>query len=156
MKVISIFSNTISGLILIFIWIFTIVNFQQLPEIIPTHFNFEGNPDDFGTKNSMWFLVGIATACFALMLYLSKNPNSRFLNIPRNLKEDPKIGKLIVSILNVIVMLIFADISYESISIALGKTEHLSSAINYLIATIFILIIGMMIYSGRISSTQKS
>ncbi len=149
MKIVSIFSITISCLILIFIWIFTIINYQKLPEIIPTHFDFNGKPDDFGTRKTVWFLVVVATICFAVMLYFSKNPKSRFLNIPRNLKENPETGKFIVNILNVILMLIFADAIYESFSIALGKTKELSAVINYLLGSIFILIIGMMIYSAK-------
>ncbi|RRQ46761.1 DUF1648 domain-containing protein [Chryseobacterium sp. SC28] len=154
MKSISTFSNTISGLILIFIWIFTIINFQKLPEIIPTHFNFSGKPDGFGSKNSLWFLLAVATACFALMLYLSKNPSSPLLNIPTNLKENPKIGRLVVNILNFILMLMFADINYESIAIALGKSKESISAIGYLGGSLLIFIIGMMIYSVSISNSQ--
>ncbi|MCG2792355.1 MAG: DUF1648 domain-containing protein [Weeksellaceae bacterium] len=154
MKSISISLNIISGLILIFVWIFTILNFQKLPEIIPTHFNFSGKPDGFGSKNSLWFLLAVATACCALMLYLSKNPNSPLLNIPTNLKENPKIGRLVVNILNFILMLMFADINYESIAIALGKSKESSSAIGYLGGSLLIFIIGMMIYSVSISNSQ--
>lgn len=54
-------------------------------------------------------------------MYVSKKPNFPLLNIPQNIKKKPILTEFIVSILLLIIMLIFADINYESIQNALGK-----------------------------------
>jgi len=147
MKNISFFLKLISFFILIFIWIFTILNFKNLPEIIPIHYDFAGNPDGFGSKKSLFLLNSLMTAIFVFLLYVAKRPNFPLLNIPQNLKDNPIISELVVSILGVI--------SYESLLNALGEVTGLSSATHYLLGLVFLFIIGMMIYSWKLSKNKS-
>lgn len=156
MKKVSGLLKLISFLFLGFIWIFTIINFRKLPEVIPIHYGFNGIPDGFGSRNTIWFEVGITTVIFSLLTYVSKRPDFPLLNIPQNIKNNPRLTELVVSILLLLVMLIFADINYESIQNALGKTKGISSAIHYFLGLLFLFIIWMMIYSYKISKRQKS
>ena len=155
MKNISFFLKLISFFILIFIWIFTILNFKNLPEIIPVHYDFVGNPDGFGSKNSLWFLNGVMTLMFIFLLYVSKKPDFPLLNIPQNLKDDPEITELVVSILMTLTISLLGVISYESLLNALGKTTGLSSTTNYLLGLLFLFIIGMMLYSWKLSKSKS-
>ncbi len=124
MKTISIFLKVLSFLILIFIWVFTIVNFKNFPETIPIHYDLSGNPDGFGSRNTEWFLNIVATAMFVMLFAVSKKPNDPLLNIPQNIKENPILTELVVSIMLLIVMAMFGVISYESTLNALGKPKE--------------------------------
>jgi uncharacterized membrane protein len=155
MKNISFLLKTISFLILIFVWIFTIINFQNLPETIPIHYNFDGTPDGFGSKGTIWFEAGLTTVLFLFLIFVSKKPNFPLLNIPQNIKDNLILTELVVSVLLLIIMLIFADINYESIRNALGKTNGLSSMMHYLLGVVFIFVIGILVCSYKISKRQN-
>ncbi|GGG61581.1 DUF1648 domain-containing protein [Epilithonimonas arachidiradicis] len=155
MKVISFVLKIISFLILIFIWIFTIVNFKKLPEIVPIHYNLDGIPDGFGSRGTIWFETGLTTVLFLFLMYVSKKPDFPLLNIPQNIKDNPILTEFVVSVLLLIIMLIFADINYESIQNALGKTNGLGSMMHYLLGLVFIFVVGLLIYSYKISKRQK-
>ena len=155
MKTISLVLKVISFVVLILIWIFTIVNFKNLPETIPIHYNIVGTPDGFGSKSTIWFETTLTTALFLFLMYVSKKPNFPLLNIPQNIKKKPILTEFIVSILLLIIMLIFADINYEIIQNALGKTNGLSSIIHYLLGLVFIFVFGLLIYSYIISKRQN-
>lgn len=155
MKTISFVLKVISFVVLILIWIFTIVNFKNLPETIPIHYNITGTPDGFGPKSTIWFETTLTTALFLFLMYVSKKPNFPLLNIPQNIKKKPILTEFIVSILLLIIMLIFADINYEIIQNALGKTNGLSSIIHYLLGLVFIFVFGLLIYSYIISKRQN-
>ncbi len=147
MKTISFVLKVISFVVLILIWIFTMVNFKNLPETIPIHYNIYVTPDGFGPKSTIWFETTLTTALFLFLMYVSKKPNFPLLNIPQNIKKKPVLTEFIVSILLLIIMLIFADINYESIQNALGKTKGISSIIHYLLGLVFIFVFGLLIYS---------
>ena len=155
MKTISFVLKVISFVVLILIWIFTIVNFKNLPETIPIHYNIVGTPDGFGPKSTIWFETTLTTALFLFLMYVSKKPNFPLLNIPQNIKKKPILTEFIVSILLLIIMLIFADNNYESIQNALVKTNGLSSIIHYLLGLVFIFVFGLLIYSYIISKRQN-
>ena len=155
MKTISFVLKVISFVVLILIWIFRIVNFKNLPETIPIHYNIAGTPDGFGPKSTIWFETTLTTALFLFLMYVSKKPNFPLLNIPQNIKKKPILTEFIVSILLLIIMLIFADINYEIIQNALGKTNGLSSIIHYLLGLVFIFVFGLLIYSYIISKRQN-
>ena len=155
MKTISFVLKVVSFVVLILIWIFTIVNFKNLPETIPIHYNIDGTPDGFGPKSTIWFETTLTTALFLFLMYVSKKPNFPLLNIPQNIKKKPILTEFIVSILLLIIMLIFADINYENIQNALGKTNGLSSIIHYLLGLVFIFVFGLLIYSYIISKRQN-
>lgn len=59
----------------IWLWTFCVRAYTILPETIPTHFNFKGVADDFGSKATIFILPSIATAIYVLMTYLNQYPH---------------------------------------------------------------------------------
>ena len=155
LKNVSFFLKLSSFFLLVFIWVYTMITYGKLPETVPIHFGLDGTADGFGSKNTNWFLAGISSAIFILMMYLSQNPNAPGLNIPENLKKDPAISEFVVSILSVLIMFLFANINYESIQVSLGKVEGLSHITNYILGVMLLFIISMMIYSWRLTKKSK-
>ena len=154
MKQVYFFVKLFSFVLLIFIWEYTFISYRELPDIIPIHFGLDGTPDGFSTKKMSWLLPFIATFIFGLLFYLSKNQSSSLLNLPSNIKENKQLSSNIIHFVNLIVMVIFSVITYESINVALEKSSRLSSATLYLVALLFLGIIGIMIYSNYLKKTE--
>ena len=154
MKQVYFFVKLFSFVLLIFIWEYTFISYRELPDIIPIHFGIDGTPDGFSTKKMSWLLPFISTFIFGLLFYLSKNQSSSLLNLPSNIKENKTISSNIIHFVNLIVMVLFSVITYESINVALEKSSRLSSATLYLVALLFLGIIGIMIYSNYLKKTE--
>lgn len=54
--------------------------YPSLPEIVPTHFDFTGQPDDFGSRSSLLWLAGIMLIMGVLIAWASTKPH--VLNYP--------------------------------------------------------------------------
>ena len=57
------------------IWTLTLINYFELPEIIPTHYNGAGKADGFGNKANILTLPIVSTILFVGMTILNKYPH---------------------------------------------------------------------------------
>lgn len=64
-------------------FLFFTMNYSQLPDNIPTHYNYAGEADDFSSKsNFIYFLAAIGIGIYLLMLILPKlDPKKRLLEM---------------------------------------------------------------------------
>ena len=53
-----------SFLLFFIIWLSVFVYYPDLPDEIPTHFNGRGQADAFGSKQSIWVLMGVFSSIF--------------------------------------------------------------------------------------------
>lgn len=67
-------------------WLLTAYAFRNSPEIIPTHFNASGTPDDYGDKFSLWLLPFIASVIYFGISLLNKYPH--FFNYTGNIAPE--------------------------------------------------------------------
>jgi uncharacterized membrane protein len=67
--------DVISLMALLFIWIYTIVQYANLPAIIPTHFDINGKIDDYGSKAVIFILPSIITVVLIGLSLLNKYPH---------------------------------------------------------------------------------
>ncbi|MEP7165982.1 MAG: DUF1648 domain-containing protein [Ferruginibacter sp.] len=67
--------DRLSSLGLIFLWIFTVVQYSKLPDTIPIHFNASGNIDNYGNKLSIFLLPAIISIVFVGLTILNKYPH---------------------------------------------------------------------------------
>lgn len=129
----------VNTLLLIVIWIFTGVKYAGLPDIIPTHFNFQGKVDGESGKETIWILAGIATFVHFIFFRASRNPGSPLLNVPQSFRNKQTL-KLYLFSLELPVMILFLDIIIESIRVAEGKQTELSDAVFYILGVMFTVI----------------
>ena len=77
----------IVGWFLLFsIWFLTVINYSNLPETIPIHYNGQGKVDRFGGRATIFSLPIIATILFIGMTILNKFP--QVFNYPTKITED--------------------------------------------------------------------
>lgn len=67
------------------VWIFVFLNYSNLPETIPTHFDITGKADQFGSKDSIITLQSVLTLMFFGITLLIKLPHK--LNYPLQITE---------------------------------------------------------------------
>lgn len=102
--------NGISIICIISSFIYVIFAFQQLPETIPIHFNAQGEADNWGSKNTIFIMPGIAIVLFVGLYFLSKVLH--FYNYTVEITEEnaPRIyteANLFMTIINLEIVLIF-------------------------------------------------
>ena len=142
----------INIILLVFIWVFIGVNYAGLPEIVPSHFAVNGNVDGESEKRAIWFLPGIATFIFLLLVGIPRNPDSPMLNVPSSYRNKESLKFFAYSIL-LPILLLLADTVVESILIAQGKLQEMSNAV-FVLLPLSLIVIGMHIF--RMIKESKS
>jgi energy-coupling factor transporter transmembrane protein EcfT len=92
--------------------------------MIPTHFDANGIPDDFGSKNSIWLLPIIAFVILIGMRVLSHYPHqlNYWIKITEvNAPKQYQFGIHILRFATLYVILLFFYISYTTVKIAVNS-----------------------------------
>lgn len=77
----------IIGLILVLaLVIMTFIYWRKAPDIIPTHYNFKGEIDAYGSKNTVFILLPIVLITYIGIAVLSKFP--QVYNYPIEIKKS--------------------------------------------------------------------
>ena len=144
----------IIGWLLIFgVWSLTIINYQSLPDIIPTHYNGAGVADGFGDKWMILTLPLVATVLFVGLTILNKFPH--IFNYPTEITADNALrqytnARRLIRYLKVIIVIIFGLIAFQTIRHANGQSEGLGIwFLPMTIGLIFILLIYFLIKSTK-------
>ncbi len=149
--------EVIAVLLLLFIWIYPAMNYAQLPETIPTHFNAKGEADDWGNKLFIWLVPTITTFSYVLIVVLNRFPHMHnyMVNITKeNAFKNYQLSTRILRIANLFVLIIMTLAITEMINKALGGSLNLIG-IPFLIGTLVIPAIGIIIafrYQKKINS----
>jgi len=75
----------VGWLLVILVWGLTIMNYSNLPNTIPTHYNALGQADAFGGKASILLLPIVATVLFIGITIINKFPH--IFNYPIKLRR---------------------------------------------------------------------
>lgn len=119
------------------------IYFGKLPDIIPVHFGFNGQPDGFGSKDAIWMMPILGTLMYLGISWLNKRPH--IFNYPQKVTEDNaerlyKTATRMTRTLNAIIACIFAYITFVIIQTAFGNQNGLG--------TMFIIIFLILILGG--------
>lgn len=132
----------IGWVLVISVWVMTLVNYQSLPEVIPTHYNGSGVADGFGDKWMILTLPLVSTILFIGLSVLNKFPhvfNYPTPITPENAFTQYKNATRLIRILKVIVVIIFGHIAFQTIRHANGQTEGLGTwFLPFVLGLIFI------------------
>jgi uncharacterized membrane protein len=114
--------------VLLALWIWTGMSYSSLPDTIPTHFNAAGEADGFGRKASIVSLPVVASLLYIGLTLLNRVPHS--FNFPTHVTQDNALPQYtnatrMIRYLKLILVLVFAGISYQTIQQANGTGEGL-------------------------------
>ena len=123
--------EALSALFIILLVVYPIYYFNELPDVIPVHFNFAGNPDGYSQKSSMWILPGIGVILSILLLVMSRFPHLHNYSLKiteENAERQYRLSSKLMRIVNLIISGGFLYISYRTIQISLNQAGGLGSS----------------------------
>jgi len=108
----------ISLIVLFSIVIITIINYSDLSETIPTHFNLFGIADSYGSKVNLWLFPFIAVIAYAGFTILVRFPHA--YNYPvqiteYNAEKSYKIGIRVMRVLKVLFLVLLLYIILKKV-----------------------------------------
>ena len=138
---------------IVVIWVLAIINYNDLPDIIPTHYNATGKADSFGGKATILTLPLIVTILFAGLTAINKFPH--IFNYPANItKENAQrqytMVTRLIRYLKLVIVIIFGFITYQTIQNAGGKADGLGKCfLPIMLATVFAPLIWFIVKSVK-------
>ncbi len=114
------------GLLVLFGYV--IYHFPKLPDIIPSHFNASGQPDDYSAKSTLWLLPGIAVFIYILLSLIVLIPHQFNYSVKitaENALRQYKIAIRLISYLKAAIIWMFFYISYATISVVAKEDSGL-------------------------------
>jgi uncharacterized membrane protein len=135
-------------LILVALIIYSLVQWQGLPAEIPTHFNLQGKPDDFGPKASILLLPAIGI--FLLVMFnIAISQLNQSSKGDENHKTSADQQRTMMHILSALVMLLFFYITYGTVQVAHGLKSDLSSIFLFSFIALILLTVGLFTWRGN-------
>lgn len=111
-KVFNLISITIMSIVLIY----TALNYQELNDIIPSHFNIRGEADAYSTKSNLLYHILVFILIVSLFLFVQKAPdkyNNLFKFKEKNKERLSKISSFCISVLMLITTILLSDITLK-------------------------------------------
>ena len=136
--------------LLIMLIVTTFIYWGKAPDMVPTHFNFKGEIDAYGSKNTLFILLPIVIIAYTGLAVLSKYPqvcNYCIEITPRNKEKQYSMASTFIRVINVEIVAIFF---YSQVSIAIAMNNGKGLSIAFLPIALFILFgsIGFYIYKS--------
>ncbi len=134
---------------LIAAWYYIIIMWNEIPNIVPTHFNFKGQANSYGNKDSLFILPIISTVIFIIFNILSMFP--QILNYPvkiteENAEKQYKNAKLLLMVLMTELSVLFLYIEWGSIHSALTASSGIATVFLPISSLILIVTLAGFIY----------
>lgn len=121
---------TAATLPIVFVIIYLKAIWNDIPEIIPTHFGFSGAPDAYGNKTSLFIIIGICTGLHIILALLSKVP--KCYNYPVSVTEENaealyKAGRQLILLIDLEMSFMLNILTWQSVQAAMGNREGVSA-----------------------------
>ena len=112
------------------IWALPLINYFDLPEIIPIHFNDAGKADRFGNKTHIFILPIISTLLFIGLTTLNKHPH--IFNYPSQITKENAVDQYtnatrMMRVLKLVIVLLFGLIVFKTIQNVNGHADGLGT-----------------------------
>ncbi|WP_104734422.1 DUF1648 domain-containing protein [Hanstruepera ponticola] len=147
----------ISITLIILMWVYLIVEYQELPETIASHFNAKGEADGYSSKNYLWFLPIISTVMYVSLFMINKFPHTHnyMVNITEeNALKNYRFSTRIVRVVNTLTVIMFAYIIYYIVQNAKEHDMQFSSwFVPSVISFSILLPIGIYLYYKKINKS---
>ncbi len=159
-------------LIALFVLVFTVywvvAHYASLSETIPTHFNFHGLPDRWGSKNGIWIFPIIGAFLFVVLTVLNiilavTNDPRKYINLPLKRKarlSDENVEELRIFlnrslfVLKVVTQGLIAYLLFMAIEVAQGKADDLGQWWLMFVLAI-LMIVGYILWkSSRLTASS--
>lgn len=132
---------------------YTVYWYSRLPEVIPTHFNFKGEVDDYGNRSELWFLPAIGLFIYVLMTLIALVPhtfNFPWKITPQNALRQYRLAIRMIRTLKLTLVLLFTAIVHNMVRSALTHGLEMSWwFMPFFMAAVFLPVIIYMVVASR-------
>ena len=142
-EIIYLIMTAIGGGILLGATIFVLVMWPHVPDQIPTHFNFAGEPDSYGGKGQMILLIVLAWVMFIMMTVLVRFPNTWNLPVKVTAENKTRIYTITRCMLEIVKLLAVLLMSTLFISITIAANVPQFIMITLVAAILVTCIVGI-------------
>ena len=120
-EVLAVLGIIVNALILYYYW-------PALPDVIPTHFGISGEADGWGSKNTLFFLLGMGVFSYVLMTVLNFFPHTFNYLVEiteKNARAQYANARLMMNFMKVELVYLFAYLTWGTVQAALGNASGL-------------------------------
>lgn len=151
----DVITELITAVVIIMLFVFTFVEYSEITETIPLHFDASGTPDRYGDKSNLFLLPIIGLALTTLMYILSKYPHlhNYMVNITEeNALKNYRFSSRILRFTSLGIALLFAIIQYVIIQMGKGHDMNLGSWFLPIVIILSILLpLGIFMYQYKMN-----
>lgn len=113
----------------IVMWLLSIIlimiNFNELPDKIPSHYNFAGNPDAWATKTFVFMMPVLGLLIWLILHYIVRNPKlDKYIHVPSLYGQPNKAqienAKLLIYFIKFEMMALFTFLVIKDLYTAIG------------------------------------
>ena len=149
-EIIYLIMNIIGVLALLGSTLFVIIMWSQIPDQIPTHYNFAGEADGYGGKGSLIFMMVLAWFMFILITVLMRFPNTWNMPVKVTAENKARLYSITRAMLEVIKMLASLLFAVMLINAAIATPMPRFILIALIAAMLLSIIMGIFImYKNR-------
>ncbi len=137
-----------------------LATWNLLPESIPVHFNFAGEPDAWGGKTDLLLLLGLSVLFYVGLTWLARSPQK--FNYPwkiteQNAARQYALASSFMRVLKLQTIWLFAIIALQTVGISFG----LASGLGYLFLPLILAVtsatvIGYLVIASRSAFTETA
>ncbi len=143
--------DTVGLLGIILTFTFVILNYNNLPDSLPKHYNLAGQPDGFGGKSILIALPSIAAVTYLIMTIGLRFPhkfNYPFEITDENAEHQYKNMTMMIRVLKTIIVVIFLYLTVATIQNGLGNMNGIGAWFTPVIIITLFGTIGFYSYKG--------
>ena len=141
---------------LLVFWILVIIKVPGLPEEIPTHFNYKGEADSFGSRQSAYLLPGIATVLFVILSIVNRYPekfNYPFSVNEQNASRHYRLAANFIRVVRLMIVFVFLLIFLVTTT---GSSTSLSWLLPLILVITFLPLLIYLFLGSRINNEITS
>jgi uncharacterized membrane protein len=122
-------AELLAVVVLIVFWIYTLVSYKSLPDVIPTHFVSDGKADGYGLKWTILTLPAIALLLYIGLSILGRYPHK--FNYPvevtqANAETLYRSGAQMLRVMKLMLIILFFLMTYQTVLSASGITSFVT------------------------------
>jgi uncharacterized membrane protein len=143
----EIIGEIIAAIILVAGQTYLAFTWGQIPDRIPSHYNFAGNPDNWSGKETLLILSVVTIFLYALLSLLRRFPHVYNYPVPINDSNAAKqylYARTMITVLKAELVCLMSFIQWQTIQVALGGATGLDPA--FMIGVMAAILITTLVY----------
>ncbi|WP_164668043.1 DUF1648 domain-containing protein [Virgibacillus doumboii] len=146
--------NFLSVILLISLIVYVVMAYNSLPEKVPTHFNAQGEADDWGNKVTVLIMPGVALVSFIIMYFVTKAPHVYNYTVEITEENAPRLYPLARTFMATINFEMVAILSYIAWGMVQSAKSGTGLGMSFIFFVIVVPVVTIIIFMIRMNKVQ--